>query len=237
MDASTNTIDELINKRANLENQLQELRAKQEASQGLDMEINLSIMRITNEIETLSNRINSEQAQRKRNHLNNIRNVLGVSFHNHIHTAGTDPSVAQMIPKTPAQLQMEYMQLNNALHAKLGNDEISEEQYDIVANSLAVLYAQYKEEISDKKDQKNNRSSNQSQPIVGISDFEEMIDFIDEDLLQDKRFLQMFKLYNMIEASEEDRKRFMDKYRQEFLGEEEKIEIIEPVERTGRKTF
>lgn len=156
----------------------------------------------------------------KQKDLDIVRKFLGVTFDNYSYMAVSSDMV-QMILKTIAQLHIEYIKYIKLLDTKLNNNEITEEEYDFVYASLSNLYHFYKDELLKKRG--------------NISDFGDVVDFIDEDLLQDEGFLRMFKHYNMMESSEEEIRQFVTEYRKKIMGEEELYDVIEPVDEIDRR--
>lgn len=179
--------NELISKKSELEKQLQTLQLKKTTLNELDTELNINIMKLQTEIKILDDRIKGIRAQKKSNDLANVREILGVSFDKNNYTLGENGKELQMISKTSVQLQMEYMSLLNKLNEKLDNNEINDEQYDLVYNSLLSLYNQYKEDLSSEKTQSNLKSQSMgtsyqepmqySQPesVDKIDEFEERL--------------------------------------------------------------
>ena len=155
-------------------------------------------------------------------------------FDNYICLAGDDPSMARMVLKTASQLKMEYLQHVRNLDVKLENGQISDEQYEIIFNSLTRLYFKYQRELEERNTQQVDLNQFDI-TSVDMTDFEGLSNIIDEDLLQDKMFIEMFRFYNMREASDDDIIRFVDDYRKKFIVDEEKNEEVEPVERIGRR--
>ena len=219
--------NELITKRAELEKQLQSLQQRKATMQQFDSELNLSIIKLQTEIERINNRIKSIKHNQKMNDLSYIREVLGVSFDNHAYSVGKDQQAPQMISKTAPQLQMEYMSLLNKLDQKLDNKEINDTQYESIYNALTSLYNQYKEELSDKKEQatsntQKNESTHQeetkhSQPTL----IDKVDDFV--ELLR-KKYGYYDK--NMTEREEIDRI-IQQEFFQEIYQEKEPLEDVD----------
>lgn len=156
-----------------------------------------------------------------------IRTHLGINFDNHFYLVGKDPRNIQEIPKTLEQLRQEYFKLIRLLDSKLDNGQISEEDYETIYKSLDSIFKQYKEELNNKKSSQKENWENVSEVIPDITDR------IDEDLLQDNRFLKLAKLYNLEDFSEKELEEFIRKYKN-YLEQEEYLEQIDFIEETDR---
>ena len=130
--------------------------------------------------------------------MQNIRQVLGITF-----DAFIEDEKGNKIKRASSEIFSQYMSLQRTLVAKYDSDEITDEEYSKAIKSLNKLYAQY-------------RSMNQTQSApTQESDFIDIKDFVDPNLLQDSIFLGFLDRYKANLKTKADIEAFVERYKTE----------------------
>ena len=138
--------------------------------------------------------------------------------------------------KTKQELDAEEVILYNQIEQKIQDKSLPEKIGREYQKAIHHIYNKYRKGINAQayeSPNKNNGSKEESQKTT--TDFTEMIDFVDEDLLDDQRFLMMLNNYRHRLHSQEDVERIIDLYRSIVHAEKKsEEEIIEQTEQRIR---